>query len=83
MRGEIVKTVSGSDLIPKLASLYGLSVFETPIGYKYIADRMLTTPVLIGGKNREVSVMVVTFPNGMLYYQLYTFWKRWWNRAKI
>jgi len=46
MRGEIVKTVSGSDLIPKLASLYGLSVFETPIGYKYIADRMLTTPVL-------------------------------------
>lgn len=48
MRGEIVKTVSGSDLIPKLASLYGLSVFETPIGYKYIADRMLTTPVLIG-----------------------------------
>ena len=50
MRGEIVKTVSGSDLIPKLASLYGLSVFETPIGYKYIADRMLTTPVLIGGE---------------------------------
>lgn len=50
MKGEIVKTVSGSDLIPKLASLYGLSVFETPIGYKYIADRMLTTPVLIGGE---------------------------------
>jgi phosphomannomutase len=50
MTGEIVKTVSGSDLIPKLAELYGLSVHETPIGYKYIADRMLTTPVLIGGE---------------------------------
>jgi phosphomannomutase len=50
MTGEIVKTVSGSDLIPKLAAQYGLSVFETPIGYKYIADRMLTTPVLIGGE---------------------------------
>jgi phosphomannomutase len=50
MTGEIVKTVSGSDLIPRLAALYGLTVFETPIGYKYIADRMLTTPVLIGGE---------------------------------
>jgi phosphomannomutase len=50
MTGEIVKTVSGSDLIPKVAQLYGLSIYETPIGYKYIADRMLTTPVLIGGE---------------------------------
>lgn len=50
MTGEIVKTVSGSDLIPKLADLYNLPVYETPIGYKYIADRMLTTPVLIGGE---------------------------------
>jgi phosphomannomutase len=50
MTGEIVKTVSGSDLIPKIAQLYGLEVFETPIGYKYIADRMLSSQVLIGGE---------------------------------
>lgn len=50
MAGEIVKTVSGSDLIPKLAQCYHLSVFETAIGYKYIADRMLATEVLIGGE---------------------------------
>jgi phosphomannomutase len=25
-------------------------VYETPIGYKYIADRMLSTPVLLGGE---------------------------------
>lgn len=48
--GEVVKTISGSDLIPRVATLYGLSVHETPIGYKYIADRMLSTPVLIGGE---------------------------------
>ncbi|MGH2413175.1 MAG: phosphoglucomutase/phosphomannomutase family protein [Microcystaceae cyanobacterium] len=48
--GEIIKTVSGSDLIARLAELYHLPVFETPIGYKYIADRMLTTEVLIGGE---------------------------------
>lgn len=50
LSGEIVKTVSGSDLIPKIAALYGRAVFETAIGYKYITDRMLTSEVLIGGE---------------------------------
>jgi phosphomannomutase len=48
--GELVKTISGSDLFPRVAALYQLPVYETPIGYKYIADRMLTTPVLLGGE---------------------------------
>ena len=48
--GEIVKTVSGSDLIPRIAAMYQLPLYETPIGYKYIADRMLTTKVLLGGE---------------------------------
>ncbi|WP_267383663.1 phosphoglucomutase/phosphomannomutase family protein [Cyanobacterium sp. uoEpiScrs1] len=48
--GEIIKTVSGSDLISHLAKIYNLSVYETPIGYKYITDRMLTTDTLIGGE---------------------------------
>ena len=48
--GEVIKTVSGSDIMPKIAELYGLPLFETPIGYKYIADRMLTTQVLVGGE---------------------------------
>lgn len=48
--GEVVKTVSGSDLIPRVASLHQLPVFETPIGYKYIADRMLEAEVLLGGE---------------------------------
>jgi len=50
MTGEIVKTVSGSDLIPRIAAMYELPLYETPIGYKYIADRMLTTRVLVGGE---------------------------------
>lgn len=48
--GEVVKTVSGSDLMPKVAELYQLPVHETAVGYKYIADRMLSVPVLIGGE---------------------------------
>ncbi|MEB3180505.1 MAG: phosphoglucomutase/phosphomannomutase family protein [Nostocaceae cyanobacterium] len=48
--GELVKTVSGSDLMPRVAAMHNLAVFETPVGYKYIADRMLDTPVLLGGE---------------------------------
>lgn len=48
--GEVIKTISGSDLMEKVARLYHRSVFETAVGYKYIADRMLTTEVLIGGE---------------------------------
>jgi phosphomannomutase len=48
--GEFIKTISGSDLMPKVAALYNLPVYETPIGYKYIADRMLESQVLLGGE---------------------------------
>lgn len=48
--GEIVKTISGSNLIPRLANLYDLPLHETPIGYKYIADRMQAAQVLLGGE---------------------------------
>ncbi len=50
MTGEVVKTLSGSNLFLALAKLYDLPVYETPIGYKYIADRMLDANVLIGGE---------------------------------
>lgn len=50
MSGEVVKTVSGSDLMPRVAALHNLPVYETAVGYKYIADRMLSTKVLLGGE---------------------------------
>ena len=50
LTGEVVKTVSGSDLMPRVAQLFGLSTHQTPVGYKYIADRMLHSQVLIGGE---------------------------------
>ncbi len=49
-QGEVIKTISGSNLIPKVAELYNLPVYQTPIGYKYIADRMLEAQVLLGGE---------------------------------
>lgn len=49
-QGEVVKTISGSDLMRHVATQYQLPVYETPVGYKYIADRMLETKVLLGGE---------------------------------
>jgi phosphomannomutase len=48
--GEIIKTVSTANIVPRMAKLYNLPLHETPIGYKYIADRMLVEKVLIGGE---------------------------------
>ncbi|HEY9764324.1 MAG TPA: phosphoglucomutase/phosphomannomutase family protein [Trichocoleus sp.] len=48
--GEVVKTISGSNLIPAVAKLYDLPLHETAIGYKYIADRMQDAKVLLGGE---------------------------------
>jgi phosphomannomutase len=48
--GEVIKTISGSNLIPKVAALHNLPLYETAIGYKYIADRMLESQALIGGE---------------------------------
>jgi phosphomannomutase len=48
--GEIVKTISGSNLIPAVARMHGLELYQTPVGYKYIADRMQDAQVLLGGE---------------------------------
>ena len=50
MSGAIVKTFSTSRLIEKVARALGAEFHETPIGFKYIADLMLSRNVLIGGE---------------------------------
>jgi len=49
-RGAVVKTVSTTQMLNRLAGDYGLAVHETPVGFNYIADLMLTNDVLIGGE---------------------------------
>jgi phosphomannomutase len=50
MGGEIVKTFSTTRLIEKVAKALGATLHETPIGFKYVADLMLTCDVLVGGE---------------------------------
>ena len=48
--GDIVKTFSTSRLVEKVAGALGATLHETAIGFKYVADLMLTRDVLIGGE---------------------------------
>jgi phosphomannomutase len=50
MTGEIVKTFSTSRLVEKVARALGSGFHETAIGFKYVADLMLTRDILIGGE---------------------------------
>jgi alpha-D-glucose phosphate-specific phosphoglucomutase len=48
--GDVVKTVSTTQLINKLSAKYGRTIYETPIGFKYICDLMLEKDIMIGGE---------------------------------
>ncbi len=50
LRGEVVKTISTTQMINLLAQRYDLPVHETPVGFNHIADLMETNDVLIGGE---------------------------------
>jgi phosphomannomutase len=49
-KGSVVRTVSTTRMIDRLAARYGLTVHETPVGFNHIADYMLKEEVLIGGE---------------------------------
>jgi phosphomannomutase len=50
MKGEVVKTFSTTRLIERVAKALGVTLHETPIGFKYVADLMLSRDVLLGGE---------------------------------
>jgi phosphomannomutase len=48
--GSVVRTVSTTRMIDRLARRYGLKLHETPVGFNHIADYMMSEDVLIGGE---------------------------------
>jgi phosphomannomutase len=49
-RGDIVKTLSTTNMLNKLGKLYNVPVHETGVGFKYVAPKMMETNALIGGE---------------------------------
>jgi alpha-D-glucose phosphate-specific phosphoglucomutase len=48
--GSVVKTVSTTMMVNRLAHQYGLPLHETPVGFNHIADLMINDDVLMGGE---------------------------------
>ncbi|EFA73800.1 Phosphoglucosamine mutase [Raphidiopsis brookii D9] len=48
--GAIVRTVATTHLLDNFAAKYGLPIYETAVGFKYIGEKMRETTVLIGGE---------------------------------
>lgn len=49
-KGAIVRTVATTHLLDNIAAKYGLEIYETAVGFKYIGEKMRETDVLIGGE---------------------------------
>jgi phosphomannomutase len=49
-RGPIVKTLSTTSMLNKLGKKYDVPVYETGVGFKYVAPKMLETDAMIGGE---------------------------------
>jgi phosphomannomutase len=49
-RGAIVKTLSTTSMLEKLGRIYNVPVYETGVGFKYVAPKMIETNAMIGGE---------------------------------
>ncbi|HMN59014.1 MAG TPA: phosphoglucomutase/phosphomannomutase family protein [Anaerolinea sp.] len=49
-RGPIVKTLSTTVMLNKLGKMYNVPVYETGVGFKYVAPKIIETNAMIGGE---------------------------------
>jgi alpha-D-glucose phosphate-specific phosphoglucomutase len=49
-RGALVKTITSTSMLDRLGELYKVPVYETPVGFKYVAPIMIAKNALIGGE---------------------------------
>ncbi len=50
LRGPIVKTLSTTSMLEKLGAIYKVPVYQTGVGFKYVAPKMIETDAMIGGE---------------------------------
>jgi phosphoglucomutase len=48
--GAVVRTVPTSHQVDAVAKLFGVKVYETPVGFKYIGELMEREPIIVGGE---------------------------------
>jgi phosphomannomutase len=50
LRQPIVKSVNNTSMAERLGERYGLQVYETSVGFKYIGPKMIETGAMMGGE---------------------------------
>jgi phosphomannomutase len=50
LRGPIVKSVTTTSMVHRLGELYGVPVYETGVGFKYLGPKMIETDALVAGE---------------------------------
>ena len=50
LTGDVAKSFSVTKMIDKIAAKLGRKVWETPVGFKYICERMLQSNIVLGGE---------------------------------
>lgn len=49
-RGPIVKSITTTRMVNRLGEIYGVPVYETAVGFKFLGPKMMETDALIGGE---------------------------------
>mgnify|MGYP001091743973 CR=1 FL=1 len=49
-RGPMVKTLTSTNMISKLGKIFAVPVYDTPVGFKYVAPLMIRENAIIGGE---------------------------------
>jgi phosphomannomutase len=62
--GSVVKTVSTTQLVNRLADRYGLRLYETPVGSNYLCELILKDDVLIAGEESGGIAIKNHIPDG-------------------
>jgi alpha-D-glucose phosphate-specific phosphoglucomutase len=50
LRGPAVRSLTSTSMADRLGARYGVKVFETPVGFKYVGPKMLAEDALLGGE---------------------------------
>jgi len=49
-REPVVSTINETSMVKRLGERYGVEVFETPVGFKYVGPKMIETGAMMGGE---------------------------------
>jgi phosphoglucomutase len=74
MTGSIIKSVSSTDQISRVADCYQRKVYETPVGFKFLADMLSSRSAFIGVESPNGAALnsIIACKDGILFNLLIT-----------